>query len=417
MTLTRELALDQAAKADAELKAGRDRGPLHGIPYGAKDLLAAKGHPTSWGAEPYRSRVIDQDATVVKKLRDAGAVLVAKLSMVEIAGGMGYRQANASLTGPGLNPWDTGRWSGGSSSGSGSAVAAGLVPFAIGSETIGSINSPSSQCGLSGLRPTYGRVSRAGAMALSWTLDKVGPMAHTAFDCGTILDAIAGPDPDDPSASDRPFRWKAVVPLGRKFKLAILKDGVKNAQPEVREHFERALEVFKGFATIEEAALPDWPSGPVATTILGAEKASAFEQMLDSGDVFGLTAPEDKIGGFASQTILATEYLRAQRIRARICREYDAWLAPFDAVLTAGRSGTAGKITEGLGKSFRSASLLLEGNVCGTPALTLPIGLDKEGLPTALQIDGRAYAEDVVLSLGVTFQQATGWHELHPKVG
>jgi aspartyl-tRNA(Asn)/glutamyl-tRNA(Gln) amidotransferase subunit A len=139
--------------------------------------------------------------------------------------------------------------------------------------------------------------------------------------------------------------------------------------------------------------------------------------MLDSGEVFGLTAPEDRIGGFASQTILATEYLRAQRIRARICREYDAWLAPFDAVLTAGRSGTAAKLTEGLGKSFRAASLLLEGNVCGTPALTLPIGLDKEGLPTALQIDGRAYAEDLVLSLGVAFQQATGWHEAHPRVG
>ncbi len=417
VTLTRDLALDQAAGADADLKAGRDRGPLHGIPYGAKDLLATKGIPTSWGAAPYKSRVIDQDATVVRKLREAGAVLVGKLSMVEIAGGMGYRQANASLTGPGLNPWDVERWSGGSSSGSGSAVSAGLVPFAIGSETIGSINSPSSQCGITGLRPTYGRVSRAGAMALSWTLDKVGPMARSAFDCGTILDAIAGPDPDDPSAADRPFRWRSVAPLGRKFKLAVLKDGVKGAQPEVKEHFERALEVFKGFATIEEVALPSWPSGPVATTILGAEMASAFEEMLDSGDVFGLTAPEDRIGGFADQTILATEYLRAQRIRARICREYDAWLAPFDAVLTAGRSGTAARIGGGLGKPFRAASLMTEGNVCGTPALTLPIGLDKEGLPTSLQIDGRAYAEDVVLSLGVAFQQATGWHEEHPKVG
>lgn len=417
VTLTRDLALDQAAKADAELKAGHDRGPLHGIPYGAKDLLATRGIPTSWGAASYKSRVIDADATVVRKLREAGAVLVGKLSMVEIAGGMGYRQANASLTGPGLNPWDVERWSGGSSSGSGSAVSAGLVPFAIGSETIGSINSPSSQCGITGLRPTYGRVSRAGAMALSWTLDKVGPMARTAFDCGTILDAIAGPDPDDPSAFDRPFRWRSITPLGRKFKLAVLKDGVKGAQPEVKEHFERALEVFKGFATIEEVTLPSWPSGPVATTILGAEMASAFEEMLDSGEVFGLTAPEDRIGGFADGAILATEYLRAQRIRARICREYDAWLAPFDAVLTAGRSGTAAKISGGLGKPFRSASLLLEGNVCGTPALTLPIGLDKERLPTSLQIDGRAYAEDVVLSVGAAFQQATGWHEAHPKVG
>jgi aspartyl-tRNA(Asn)/glutamyl-tRNA(Gln) amidotransferase subunit A len=415
VTLTRELALEQAAQADRELKEGRDRGPLHGIPYGAKDLLAARGYPTSWGAAPYRSRVLDKDATVITKLREAGAVLVAKLSLVELAGGMGYKQAHASLTGPGLNPWDTSRWSGGSSSGSGSAVAAGLVPFAIGSETIGSINSPSSQCGITGLRPTYGRVSRAGAMALSWTLDKIGPMAHTAFDCGTILEAIAGPDPNDPSAFDRSFRWRPIVRSGRPFKLAILKDGVKDAQREVREHFERALDVFRGFATIEEVTGPDLPAGPVATTILGAEKAAAFEEMLDSGQVFELTAPEDKIGGFASQTILATEYLRAQRIRARICREYDAWLAPFDAVLTAGRSGTAGKISEGLGKPFRSASLLVEGNLCGTPALTLPIGLDAEGLPTALQIDGRAYAEDVVLSLGAAFQQATGWHELHPR--
>jgi aspartyl-tRNA(Asn)/glutamyl-tRNA(Gln) amidotransferase subunit A len=295
-------------------------------------------------------------------------------------------------------------------------VASGLVPFAIGSETIGSINSPSSQCGITGLRPTYGRVSRAGAMALSWTLDKLGPMARTAFDCGTILDAIAGPDPDDSSASERPFRWRSITPLGRKFKLAVIKDGVKGAQREVREHFERALGVFRGFATIEEVTIPDWPVGPVSSTILGAEKASAFEEMLDGGEVFSLTAPEDRTGGFASQTILATEYLRAQRIRARICREYDAWLAPFDAVLTPGRSGTAAKITQGLGKSFQAKSLIVEGNVCGTPALTLPLGLDDEGLPTALQIDGRAYAEDVVLSLGVAFQQATGWHEAHPKV-
>jgi len=417
VTLTRDLGLEQAARADAELKAGRDRGPLHGIPYGAKDLLATKGIPTSWGAAPYRSRIIDADATVIRKLRDAGAVLAAKLSMVEIAGGMGYRQANASLTGPGLNPWDPERWSGGSSSGSGSAVAAGLVPFAIGSETIGSINSPSSSCGITGLRPTYGRVSRAGAMALSWTLDKVGPMARTAFDCGTILGAIAGPDPDDPSASDRPFRWPSAESPGGKFRLAVFKDGVKTAQPEVREQFGRAIETFKGFASIEEVEIPNWSTGPVATTILGAEMASAFEEMVDSGDVFGLTAPEDKIGGFAAQTILATEYLRAQRLRARICKEYDAWLAPFDAVLTAGRAGTAGKIAGGLGKPFGAKSLLLEGNVCGTPAVTLPMGLDKESIPTSLQIDGRAYAESTVLALGAAFQAATAWHQEHPQLG
>lgn len=167
VTITRDLALEQAERADRELKAGKDRGPLHGIPYGAKDLLSTRGIPTTWGCAPYKDRVIDHDATVIRKLRDAGAVLTAKLAMIELAGGMGYRQANACLTGPCRNPWKPSQWSGGSSSGSGAAVAAGLVPFAIGTETWGSITTPSSYCGVSGLRPTYGRVSRSGAMALS----------------------------------------------------------------------------------------------------------------------------------------------------------------------------------------------------------------------------------------------------------
>src|SRR4051794_28264791 len=224
-TITRERAMAEAARADDELRTGRDRGPLHGIPYGAKDLLATKGIPTTWGCAPYKDRVLDFDATVVTKLREAGAVLCAKLAMVEIAGGMGYRQPNASLTGPGLNPWNTDKWSGGSSSGSGSAVSAGLVPFAIGTETWGSITSPASYCGLTGLRPTYGRVSRHGAMALAWTHDKIGPMAHSAHDCGLVLDAIAGPDPEDPSASERPYQYPPSDAPGRPFKLAILKDG------------------------------------------------------------------------------------------------------------------------------------------------------------------------------------------------
>src|SRR3954452_16116695 len=258
-TLTRERAMAEAARADAELKTGRDRGPLHGIPYGAKDLLATKGIPTTWGCAPYRDRVIDADATVVRKLREAGAVLAAKLSMVELAGGMGYRQANASLNGPGRSAWKPSQWSGGSSSGSGSAVAAGLVPFAIGTETSGSISTPSSYCGLTGVRPTYGRVSRAGAMALSWTLDKIGPMARSAHDCGLVLDAIAGPDPDDSSASDRPYQYPPADAPGRPYKLAILKDGVKDAQPEVRKNFERGLEVFRKLGSIDEIELPDLP--------------------------------------------------------------------------------------------------------------------------------------------------------------
>ena len=416
VTITRELALQEAAKADEELKSGRDRGPLHGIPYGGKDLLATKGIPTTWGCAPYKDRVIDHDATVVKKLRDAGAVLAAKLSMVEVAGGMGYRQANASLTGPGLNPWKPSQWSGGSSSGTGSAVAAGLVPFGIGTETWGSITTPSSYCGLSGLRPTYGRVSRAGAMALSWTLDKIGPMTHSGHDCGLVLDAIAGPDADDPSTTERPYKYPPADIPGRPWKLAVLKDGVKDAQPEVKENFERALKVFEPLGTIDEIEVPDSPFGTVTSMILAAEMASAFEEMVSSGEVAQLTAPEDKIGGFAKQAVLATDYLRAQRIRANLCRELDAWFAPYDAVLTVPTGGAAPTAFGSFAGRFSNKSLGGPGNACGTPAIVLPTGLTKDGLPTALQLDGRAYSENRLLALAVAFQNATAWHHEHPDV-
>ncbi|MEO6811934.1 MAG: amidase, partial [Isosphaeraceae bacterium] len=353
---------------------------------------------------------------VVSRLREAGAVLVAKLSMVELAGGMGYRQANASLTGPGLNPWKPSQWSGGSSSGSGSAVAAGLVPFAIGTETWGSISTPSSYCGLTGLRPTYGRVSRAGAMALSWTLDKIGPMTHNAHDCGLVLDAIAGPDSDDPSASERPYQYPPADHPGRPFRLAVLKDGVKHAQAEVKAHFERALTVWKTLGTVEEITLPDLPFGPVASTILSAEGASAFESMVESGAVFELTAPEDRTGGFADQAVLATDYLRAQRIRGRLCRELDAWLAPFDAVLTVPTAGAAPTASGPFALGYSSRSMGGPGNVCGTPALFLPTGLTDDGLPTSIQLDGRAYSENRLIALAVAFQTATAWHISHPEL-
>ncbi len=415
VNLTRDLALEQARRADEERKAGKDRGPLHGIPYGAKDLLATKGIPTTWGCAPYKDRVIDQDASVVVKLREAGAVLCAKLSMVEIAGGMGYRQPNASLTGPGLNPWDTSRWSGGSSSGSGSAVSAGLVPFAIGTETWGSITTPASYCGLTGLRPTYGRVSRHGAMALAWTHDKIGPMAHTAHDCGVILDAIAGPDPEDLSASERPYEYRPDPPSGS-FRLAILKDGVAKAKPEVRANFERALETFRWLGTITEIEVPDLPFSQVAITIISAECASAFEEMVASNEVAKLTAPEDRIGGFGDQAILATEYLRAQRVRAKLCKALDAWFAPFDAVITVPTSGTASSATGSHNDSFSAKSLGGPGNVCGTPAICLPSGRDEKGLPTAIQIDGRAYSENRLLALALAYQTKTAWHLEHPDI-
>lgn len=417
VTLTRDLALEQAARADAELKAGKDRGPLHGIPYGAKDLLATKGIPTTWGCAPYRDRVIDEDAHVIRRLREAGAVLVAKLGMVECAGGMGYRQANASLTGPGLNPWKPSRWSGGSSSGSGSAVAAGLVPFALGTETWGSITVPSAYCGLTGLRPAYGRVSRSGAMALSYTLDKIGPMVRSSHDAGVVLDAIAGPDPNDNSASARPYAFPPADPPGRSWKLGVLKGAADRAHPEVRTNFEKALEVLRGLGAIEEVELPDLPFGAVASTILAAEAAAALEELVESGQVKELTAPEDRVGGYADHSIPATDYLRAQRLRGRLCRELDAWFAAFDAVISLPVFGPAPEAEGPFGDAFGGPSMGGPGNLCGTPALVLPTGLTADGLPTSLQLDARAYDENRLLALGIEFQNATVHHLSHPDLG
>ena len=289
VTLMRESALADARRADRELAAGKPRGPLHGIPCGVKDLLATKGVPTTWGAAPYKDQVFDEDATVVTKLRTAGAVLAAKLSMVELAGGMGYNHANAAFNGPGLCPWNTSFWSGGSSSGPGAAVAAGLVPFAIGSETSGSILTPSSFCGVTGLRPTYGLVSRHGAMALCWSLDKLGPMGRTADDCALVLAAIAGKDPKDESSSSRTFAYGGPVRLTRKLRLAMPKGCVEKVQPAVRENFEASLKIVSEIADVHrDVEWPDFPWGPTVGTIVSVEGATAFHELLDSGKVMEL---------------------------------------------------------------------------------------------------------------------------------
>src|SRR5467141_1638384 len=241
VTVTRERALAEATQADREIGQGKWRGPLHGIPYGVKDLLATRDIPTTWGAEPYRRQTFDYDATVVRKLREAGAVLVAKLAMVELAGGFHYNNPDASFTGPGRTPWNTDYWSGGSSSGPGSAVAAALVAFAIGSETSGSILTPAAFCGVAGLRPTYGRISRHGAMALCWTLDKLGPMGRSADDCALVLAAISGKDPLDETAVDRAFvHTSAPARPAAKLLLSIPTGATEKVQPAVRENFNRA---------------------------------------------------------------------------------------------------------------------------------------------------------------------------------
>ena len=316
VTVTRERALQQARQAERDIAAGHYKGPLHGIPYGAKDLLATSGGiPTTWGAAPLRHQRFDYDATVVRKLAEAGAVLVAKLAMVELAGGMGYRQPHAAFTGPGINPWDRTTWSGGSSSGSAAAVSAGLVPFALGSETWGSILTPASNCGIAGLRPTYGRVSRYGAMALSWSLDKLGPLGLTADDCGLVLEAIAGADPLDPTTSNRPYTYTADA-TEKRWRLGVLKGVTADVDEAVRSNFAQTLQVLAQVASIEEVELPALPYEEVTRLILFAEVSSAFEEFIESGKAAELTAPEDHYGPYVRTAVLAKDYIRALRLAA-----------------------------------------------------------------------------------------------------
>ena len=417
VTLTRSLALKQARKAEKEIEEGNYRGPLHGIPWGAKDLLSTKGIPTTWGAEPFRNRVIDTDATAIIKLHEAGAVLCAKLAMIEFAGGMGYRQPNASLTGPPRNPWNLETWTGGSSSGSGAAVAAGLIPFAIGSETWGSILSPANNCGVSGLRPTYGRVSRHGAMALCWTLDKLGPLAQTADDCGVILEALAGPDPLDPTTIQKPWHYNPRAPK-RRPRLAVLRGVADDANPEVKENFENALKVIRSYANVEEIELPDLPYEAITRTILNAEAASAFEDLVENDTVSKLTAPEDHWGPYARTALLATDYLRAMRLRTKMVKVTAKAMEPYDAVAAPSAKKPATPITEEFRKVAPGATkdvMGAVGNGCGLPAISVPDGFTDAGLPTGIQFMGKPYQENTIIAIARAYQGLTEWHTHHPE--
>ncbi len=424
VTVMRAPALVEARRADQEMKAGHDRGPLHGIPYGVKDLLATKGVPTTWGAEPYRQQMFDFDATVVERLRAAGAVLVAKLAMVELAGGMGYDEANASFTGPGLTPWNTRFWSGGSSSGPGAAVAAGLVPFAIGSETSGSILTPSSFCGITGLRPTYGLVSRHGAMALSWTLDKLGPMGRTADDCALVLAAMAGHDPHDASSLPNGFRYTRAEAFGARsklFRVAVPKGVVEKVQPAVRANFEASLAALNGAVTVtRDVEWPDFPWGPSVGAIVTAEGASAFVDLIESGGVQQLTCKADKSGGYSGMLLPAVDYLHAMRVRrpmkAAVAKLYER----FDVIAAPTRASVSYPIDRKFQDAYPGISggpsLIGGGNLCGLPALALPNGFGENGLPTSLQFMGPPLSEAKLVRLGHAFQQRTDWHRRRPPV-
>jgi aspartyl-tRNA(Asn)/glutamyl-tRNA(Gln) amidotransferase subunit A len=415
--LTRDLALREARQAEREIRAGKSRGPLHGIPYAAKDLLAVKGYPTSWGAKPYSSQKFDFDATVIQKLRAAGAVLIGKAAMIELAGGMGYRFASASISGPAKNPWDQNCWTCGSSSGSGAIASAALAAFAIGTETWGSIVCPSAFCGVSGLRPTYGRVSRHGGMALSYSMDKIGVLGRTADDCGLVLAAISGQDEQDPgSLPEPPFSYRT-LPGTRPLKIGLLSNAWKKVPSEIEAAVTASVSVLKsGGAIVEEATLPEGPWEIAAGIVISVEGAAAFDSLIESGRVAELNDPLGKVAAYVNQQIPAADYVRAVRIRSIVQRKIDDLFEKFDVIRAASLPVTASPLTANLETDLDFADPLGGiGNFCGLPAVSVPCGFDKK-LPIGIQFVGRPLDEQKVIDAANLLQRHTDWHRRRPPV-
>jgi Asp-tRNA(Asn)/Glu-tRNA(Gln) amidotransferase A subunit family amidase len=386
VTLTEEVALKQAARADAEIAAGAYRGPLHGIPWGAKDLIAYPGFPTTWGATPFKDRVIADKATVAARLEEAGAVLVAKLSMGALA------QGDRWFGGQTRTPWDPRRRSSGSSAGSASAVAAGLVGFALGSETLGSIVSPCRACGASGLRPTFGRVSRHGCMSLAWSFDKIGPIARSVEDCALILDAIHGADGLDPTVVDQPFAWPPRVSL-RGLKVGYFEDRSKAADDRDELKVLRDLG-----ATMIPIRLPqDYPASAVVL-MLDTEAAAVFDELTRKHVTEGLNDwPETFRQG---QFVPAVEYLRASRVRTLLMRSMARLMETVDLYVGSGQDMT---IT----------------NLTGHPTAVLPSGFrDRDGrdAPGSITFTGRLFDETTLLAVADAYQRTTGDHLRRPPL-
>jgi aspartyl-tRNA(Asn)/glutamyl-tRNA(Gln) amidotransferase subunit A len=415
-----ERARQEAARADEEIAADRWRGPLHGVPYGAKDLLSARGAPTTWGAPFYRSRVIDEDAGAIEKLSAAGAVLVAKLSMVQLAGAFGYYRAAASLQGPGKNPWDLSRWSGGSSSGSGSAVAARCVPFALGSETWGSILTPSAFCGVVGLRPTFGRVTRRGAMALAWSMDKIGPLCTRAEDALIVLAALAGHDPRDPHTVAGQPPLKPGRPLNRKPRIGVcIPQLLEKQDGEVFAAHQTLVRELGKVAQLEkiDVPAPELPSDGVALLTVNVEEAGAFEDLIDSGQLAELQSTDAVAAAQADRAISAADHLKAQRVRGKLREAYARLFEKLDAVCTPALGFLAAVATP----LEADLETLLEGddpfgsagNLLGLPSIALP-GPLAHGLPTALQLLGPPWSEELLCATAAALEQATPWANARP---
>ncbi len=409
ITVTQKLALEQAARADREIRGGRYRGPLHGIPWGAKDLLSARGYPTTWGAAPFKDQVIDQDATVVAKLEAAGAVLVAKLTLGALAWG------DVWYGGKTRNPWNLEQGSSGSSAGPASATAAGLVGFSIGSETWGSIVSPSTRCGATGLRPTFGLVSRHGAMALSWSMDKLGPICRSVGDCALVLEAIAGPDGLDTAVGDRTFRWEPTSNLSR-LRIGYVPDlfeaELENddddaeaiaAAAESRAFDLRSLETLRALGVdLIPIELPKLPIRAMSF-ILSAEAAAAFDDLTRSGrDDLLVRQIESAWPNVFRQAHLipAVEYIQANRVRTLVMQQMTQVFSKIDAYVTP---------------SFGGDNLLMT-NLTGHPAVVLPNGFRADGTPTSITFTGDLFGETPLVNLARSYQEATDFHLQHPAL-
>ncbi|HMF76513.1 MAG TPA: amidase [Bryobacteraceae bacterium] len=417
----------KAAKdVDGDIKRERFRGPLQGVPYAVKDLFAVAGYPTTWGTKLYAKQVFDYNATVVDRLDGRGGILIGKLAMIQLAGGGGYSSASASLHGPALNPWNKLYWAGGSSSGSGAAVAAGLTPYALGSETSGSILTPASYCGISGLRPTYGLVSRHGAMALSWTMDKVGVLARSAEDCGLVLQVISGGGGEDAASAQTRYYY------GPQYYGELKEQRIGYAEIDfsdwpdaaLRPVFAAALATIKSTgAKMVETKLPDFPYGPIISCIIDSEAASIFEPLIRSNDIGQLGDPIQIEGLKAALNYSATDYLKAMRVRSQIQEAFGGLFANVDLLVAPtnlkppDRADRPFDDTEPKGPEQKgvAADLVRASNLCGLPALTIPCGY-ADGLPVGLQIVGRPFSENRILALGKEFQQRTDFHKQHPVV-
>ncbi len=399
ITLTEERALAQARRADEEIAAGRYRGALHGIPWGAKDLLAVKDFTTTWGAMPYKDQMIDVDATVVQRLDDAGAVLVAKLTLGALAWG------DVWYGGKTRNPWNYEEGSSGSSAGSSSATAAGLVGFAIGSETWGSIVSPCTRCGSTGLRPTFGRVSRHGAMALSWSMDKLGPICRSVEDCALVLDAIYGPDGKDLSVLDVPFSWDAGLDV-RRLRVGYVKGAFeeeREEQEEWKEFDQTTLATLRSLGLeLIPIELPDLPVGSLSF-ILSAEASAAFDALTRSNrdDLMVRQIRNAWPNVFRqSRFIPAVEYINANRVRTQLMEAMVRSLADVDVYVVP---------------SFVGSNLLLT-NLTGNPCVVLPNGFRSEGTPTSITFLGQLFGEAETLAVAKAYQDATDFHLRHPTL-